>query len=211
MKHFIVGDIHGCYYTLKELLTNYWKADEERLILLGDLVNKGKHTFAVLEYVIDLKKKFDDRIVILKGNNEYLFEKYYRDSITLAVKQKFENYNLDYIEVLNWLDQLPTFYENGMVFISHAGVPEDSNVEDAKDSLDILFTKRQLKNIQKHQFVGHVVVDKPTYDESADVWYLDTGAGDGEKLTAARVTEKGKVQEFISLKVNHKDIPKVHS
>jgi serine/threonine protein phosphatase 1 len=49
MKHFIIGDIHGCYYTFQEMLKN-WDSENEKLVLLGDYVNKGKHSFAVLEF-----------------------------------------------------------------------------------------------------------------------------------------------------------------
>src|SRR5688572_7951768 len=126
MNYFIVGDIHGCYYTLRELLDNHWDAAREKMVILGDFVNKGKHTFAVLEYLISLKEKLGDQMVVLKGNNEYLFEEYYRDSLTLSAKQQFENYNLDYIQTLNWMNKLPHQWQNGLVYASHAGVAEDS-------------------------------------------------------------------------------------
>lgn len=206
MSYFIIGDIHGCYYTLREMLDNYWQSAEEKLIILGDFVNKGKHTFAVLEFLINLNEKLGEKMVILKGNNEYLFEEYYRDSITLSAKQKFENYNLDYIQTLNWMNKLPHQWQNGIVYASHAGVAEDAKFPVAEDDVQILFNRKPLKNIGKLQFVGHVVMDEPKFDPKSDAWYLDTGAGFGKKLTAARVENTGNVNELISLKVNKKDI-----
>lgn len=206
MNYFIIGDIHGCYYTLREMLDNHWHSTEEKLVILGDFVNKGKHTFAVLEFLIDLKEKLGEKMIILKGNNEYLFEEYYRDSITLSAKQKFENYNLDYIQTLNWMNNLPHQWQNGVVYASHAGVAEDAEFPVDDDDVQILFNRKPLKNIGKRQFVGHVVMDEPKFDESSDAWYLDTGAGFGKKLTAARVENTGTVNEIISLEVNKKDI-----
>lgn len=206
MNYFIIGDIHGCYYTLREMLDNHWHSTEEKLVILGDFVNKGKHTFAVLEFLIDLKEKLGEKMVILKGNNEYLFEEYYRDSITLSAKQKFENYNLDYIQTLNWMNNLPHQWQNGVVYASHAGVAEDAEFPVEDDDVQILFNRKPLKNIGKRQFVGHVVMDEPKFDESSDAWYLDTGAGFGKKLTAARVENTGAVNEIISLEVNKKDV-----
>ncbi|SMC42791.1 metallophosphoesterase [Moheibacter sediminis] len=206
MNYFIVGDIHGCYYTLREMLDNHWHSAEEKLVILGDFVNKGKHTFAVLEFLINLKEKLGEKMVILKGNNEYLFEEYYRDSITLSAKQKFENYNLDYIQTLNWMNKLPHQWQNGVVYASHAGVAEDADFPVEDDNVQILFNRKPLKNIGKLQFVGHVVMDEPKFDENSDAWYLDTGAGFGKKLTAARVENTGVVNEIISVKVNEKDI-----
>lgn len=206
MNYFIIGDVHGCYYTLREMLDNHWHSADEKLVILGDFVNKGKHTFAVLEFLIKLKEKLGERMVILKGNNEYLFEEYYRDSITLSAKQKFENYNLDYIQTLNWMNNLPHQWQNGVVYASHAGVAEDAEFPVDDDDVQILFNRKPLKNIGKRQFVGHVVMDEPKFDESSDAWYLDTGAGFGKKLTAARVENTGTVNEIISLEVNKKDI-----
>lgn len=205
MNYFIVGDIHGCYYTLRELLDNHWQMSDEKLVILGDFVNKGKHTFAVLEYLMNLKKELGDKMVILKGNNEYLFEEYYRDSITLSAKQKFENYNLDYLQALNWIRSLPHQWQNGVVYASHAGVAEDSEFPIQEDDLQVLFNRKPLKNIGKRQFLGHIVVDEPKFDDKSDAWYLDTGAGFGKKLTAAKVEHTGVVNELISIAVNDKD------
>lgn len=205
MNYFIIGDIHGCYFTFREMLDKHWNSGEEKLIVLGDFVNKGKHTFAVIEFLMKLKKKFGSHLIILKGNNEYLFEEYYRDSITLSAKQKFENYNLDYIQTLNWMHQLPHQWQNGAVYASHAGISEDSEFPVEDDDVQILFNRKPLKNIGKRQFLGHIVVDEPVYDESADAWYLDTGAGFGKMLTGVHVDEKAEILDIIGLKVDNKD------
>lgn len=206
MSYFIVGDVHGCYYTLRKLLESSWNPEQEKLVLLGDFVNKGKHTFAVLEYLIKLQAQSGGNMVILKGNNEYLFEEYYRDSLTLSAKQKFEIYNLNYLKTLDWLRKLPHQWQNGVVYASHAGIAEDSEFPIDDDDLRVLFNRKPLKNIGKRQFLGHIVVDEPTFDEVAGAWYLDTGAGFGKKLTGVKVSPEGKVEEIISLPVHEKDI-----
>jgi serine/threonine protein phosphatase 1 len=206
MDYFIIGDIHGCYFTLREMLDKYWDSEQEKLILLGDFVNKGKHTFAVIEFLMKLKKKMNGNMVILKGNNEFLFAEYYKDSITLEAKQKFENYNLNYIQTLDWMEKLPHHWQNGKVYASHAGVAEDVEFPVPENDVQILFNRKPLQNIGKLQFLGHVVVDSPEFDEKANAWYLDTGAGYGRFLTAAKVNSKGKIKEMISLEVHGKDV-----
>lgn len=205
MNYFIIGDIHGCYFTFREMLDKFWNPEEEKLIVLGDFVNKGKHTFAVIEFLLQLQKKQKENLVILKGNNEYLFEQYYRDSITLPVKQKFEHYNLDYIQTLNWMSKLPHHWQNGVVYASHAGIAEDADFPADEFNLEELFNRKPLKNIGKRQFIGHVVMEEPAYDEEADAWYLDTGAGFGKKLSGAQVDSEGTVKVIHSLKVHDKD------
>ncbi len=211
MKYFIVSDIHGCYYTFVEIL-KHWKPNEEKLIVLGDFVNKGKHTFAVIEYLTILQKLHKNNVIILKGNNEHLFYLHYSEFITLTNKQKFENYNLPYNTTLDWINDLPHFWENNFIFASHAGVSQELSYPIKNVKNDRFLTNRNpLKNINKTQFLGHVVVDKPIWDENANAWYLDTGAGLGNSLTAAIVTAKGGVEKFITYKVNSKDIAKVYS
>ena len=205
MNYFIIGDIHGCYFTFREMLDKFWNPEQEKLIVLGDFVNKGKHTFAVIEFLLQIQKEQKENLIILKGNNEYLFEQYYRDSITLAVKQKFEHYNLDYIQTLNWMAKLPHHWENGVVYTSHAGISEIADFPADEFNLDELFNRKPLKNIGKRQFIGHVVMDEPAYDEEADAWYLDTGAGFGKKLSAAKVDSSGTVNAIHSLNVHDKD------
>lgn len=206
MKYIIVGDVHGCFYTLQELLNKHWDSSKEKLVLLGDFVNKGKHTFAVIEFLINLEKSVGNQSIILKGNNEYLFEEYYRDSISIEAKQKFENYNLNYPETLDWINQLPHYWQNDAIYASHAGIAKDSEFPIDENDLRVLFNRKPLKYIGKRQFLGHTVVEKPVFDENADAWYLDTGAGFGKKLTAAKVNQEGKVVKIISIEVNKKDI-----
>ncbi len=210
MNYFIIGDIHGCYYTLKEMLLQ-WDPCREKLMVLGDFVNKGKHTFAVLEYLIKLQEKYHDNVIILKGNNEDLFYEFSMNAMNLVTKQKFENYNLPYYSTLEWLDSLPHFWENEFIFLSHAGLSKEISypVKESKN-YSLITNRNRLKDINKTQFLGHVVVENPIYDESAQAWYIDTGAGFGKKLTAVRVSEKGKVKRIISLPVNIRDIAVVY-
>lgn len=206
MKYFIIGDIHGCYFTIREMLDEHWNKKEEQLILLGDIVNKGKNTFKTLEYLIRLNKKHLKNMIILKGNNEYLFEKYYRKEMTISVKKEFEKYNLNSSDALDWMSQFPHFIEFDNIFISHAGIDIDHTDDLKQDNLDILFTTKKLRNIGKVQFLGHVIVKEVLFDKDANAWYLDTGAANGKVLTGAKVDDTGKILEFINLKVDNRDI-----
>eukprot|EP00607_Mallomonas_marina_P004562 CAMPEP_0182426728 /NCGR_PEP_ID=MMETSP1167-20130531/13252_1 /TAXON_ID=2988 /ORGANISM="Mallomonas Sp, Strain CCMP3275" /LENGTH=159 /DNA_ID=CAMNT_0024608387 /DNA_START=222 /DNA_END=698 /DNA_ORIENTATION=- len=49
-KVLIIGDIHGCYDELKELLEKYHD-ENTSLIFVGDLVNKGPKSVEVVQYV----------------------------------------------------------------------------------------------------------------------------------------------------------------
>jgi|26BtaG_2_1085354.scaffolds.fasta_scaffold00053_8 serine/threonine protein phosphatase 1 len=206
MNFLIIGDIHGCYYTLQRLLKKHWDKESERVLFLGDYVNKGKHSFKVLAFLMELKKRYGSQIILLKGNNEVLFEKKYRIKASAEKRKKFEKDLLDFDETLDFLSELPHYWENDFLFASHAGVPKKKEFPLGKEDLDLLINRKSLANIGKTQVLGHIVVAEPLYDKKADAWYLDTGAAFGEKLTAAKVNAFGILKEIISVQTDPRDV-----
>lgn len=64
---YLIGDVHGCADLLARLLEKLLPTGE-RLIFLGDYVNKGDNSKGVIEQLIDLKQHAD--VVLLKGNHD---------------------------------------------------------------------------------------------------------------------------------------------
>ena len=55
MTRYAIGDIQGCYEPLRELLRKLnFNADRDELLLVGDLVNRGPDSLAVLRFVRSL-------------------------------------------------------------------------------------------------------------------------------------------------------------
>ncbi|MBW1923647.1 MAG: metallophosphoesterase [Deltaproteobacteria bacterium] len=75
-KTFIVGDIHGCLDPLKRLMDRLdWRPVKDRLIFLGDYIDRGPDPPGVVEYILELFKQ-SDMIECLIGNHEALFLDY---------------------------------------------------------------------------------------------------------------------------------------
>jgi serine/threonine protein phosphatase 1 len=70
-----VGDIHGCVHTLIALLEQVNPTERDLFIFTGDYVDRGLHTFDVIQFLIGFKEKFPQTIFI-KGNHEDLFMKH---------------------------------------------------------------------------------------------------------------------------------------
>ena len=71
MKTFIIGDIHGCSAPLLELLNVLEPdPDRDRIILLGDLFDRGPDSWGVFQIVKHLEEDFGERFVLLRGNHE---------------------------------------------------------------------------------------------------------------------------------------------
>lgn len=75
---YIIGDVHGNYNGLVESLQKMgWKENEDRLIFVGDLVDRGIANKKVIDFVAEHK----DTVHIVLGNHELQHKKmvqYYR-------------------------------------------------------------------------------------------------------------------------------------
>ena len=71
MKTFIIGDIHGCSGALRLILAKLSPDPEtDRLILLGDLFDRGPDSWGVYYFVRELADKYGGRFTLLRGNHE---------------------------------------------------------------------------------------------------------------------------------------------
>ena len=67
---FAIGDIHGCFESLKNLIENKIKLKKsDKLVLLGDYIDRGPQSKEVVDFIIELQSKGYD-IVTLMGNHE---------------------------------------------------------------------------------------------------------------------------------------------
>lgn len=72
-KIFCISDIHGHLAELEEALGRIKKraAEGDRLILLGDYIDRGPDSGGVLRRVFDLQKTYgQERVIVLRGNHE---------------------------------------------------------------------------------------------------------------------------------------------
>ena len=128
-KTFIVGDVHGC---LKEFLAllkkvNY-RAETHRLILVGDVINRGPFSFEMLSWV----KK--NKVEMVRGNHEQAFIKGVIEDKTLSpvLKKLKKEMKQNLKKWLEWLCLLPFYIEEKNFLVVHAGLvpqekPQDSD------------------------------------------------------------------------------------
>jgi bis(5'-nucleosyl)-tetraphosphatase (symmetrical) len=64
MRTIVVGDIHGCVDEFRELVGKISLQDDDRLVLLGDLIDKGPDSAGVVEYA----RRLDAECIM--GNHE---------------------------------------------------------------------------------------------------------------------------------------------
>lgn len=76
MKCYVVGDIHGCLDELSRLLEALPLEDSDRLIFLGDYVDRGPDSKGVVSYLMEWQRKGKQEMIFLKGNHEDMFLAY---------------------------------------------------------------------------------------------------------------------------------------
>jgi len=79
-RTFAIGDIHGCFSSFQKLVESELKLQKtDKLILLGDYMDRGSQSKQVIDYIIELLRQ-DYDIIPLRGNHEGLLLDAYYDS-----------------------------------------------------------------------------------------------------------------------------------
>ena len=68
----VIGDVHGQFYDLHEILKKFYDANDQsqKLLFLGDYVDRGAWGTEIVLLLFTLKIKYPDRILLLRGNHE---------------------------------------------------------------------------------------------------------------------------------------------
>lgn len=83
-KLFAIGDIHGCFYSLKELVENKIQLQkDDKLILLGDYIDRGDKSKEVVDFIIGLLENGYD-VIPLMGNHESMLLDAFEDKKNIS-------------------------------------------------------------------------------------------------------------------------------
>jgi bis(5'-nucleosyl)-tetraphosphatase (symmetrical) len=113
-----VGDVHGCIDEFNELLKKLqYDPKTDRLILLGDLVDRGPDTLAVLQRAIDLN------LECVMGNHEHKFVKWFHSQDSrVDVYDRKDYYSKLTDQQINYITNMPLYIELDDVIAVHAGL-----------------------------------------------------------------------------------------
>ncbi|GMT32190.1 hypothetical protein PFISCL1PPCAC_23487, partial [Pristionchus fissidentatus] len=67
---YVFGDIHGQLDDLKFMLNKIGAPPRNRLLFLGDYVDRGQHGVTTIVLLLALKLRYPDQIYLLRGNHE---------------------------------------------------------------------------------------------------------------------------------------------
>lgn len=201
---FAVGDIHGCFDKLTALMNIIdivWNQD--KLIFLGDYIDRGPDSYEVVEYLIGLKKQHPD-IIFLKGNHEEMFETYLSGNNRLGYQFEGGQQTLDsYIkhrkektgfpvpeEHLDFFRALDLFHETEHYIFVHAGLKKGVPL-DKQGPGELLWIREPFVHSKtdfgKRVVFGHTPFLEPLVEDNKIG--IDTGAVFSNRLTCVRLPD----------------------
>ena len=129
-RTFAVGDIHGAFKALKQVLERANVTESDKLIFLGDYVDGWSESSQVIQFLIELSKK--QECIFIKGNHDAWAE----DWLSLgnapdvwlfnggqSTVYSYSEYSLEELEIhLEFFERMKNYYvdEENRLFI-HAG------------------------------------------------------------------------------------------
>jgi len=211
---FIIGDVHGCYFTLLKLLKLL--PEKSRIIFVGDLVDKGNFSYEVVELVI--KNNYE----VVLGNHDQMMLLYFKRAFFEKKKnlwtsnmyggfKTIESYigNEDKIEThLKFLKSLPKYKIIGKYFITHGfALPyfhQKDNHEKGVISNRINRPFKDWENGYEDYSIINVFghCDFEEVEIGKNYFGIDTGCVYGRKLTAFELG----THRNISVEFEEKDI-----
>lgn len=189
MSDFIyaIGDIHGQF---KKLLTRHQQIEahggkDAQIVHIGDLIDRGPESSAVLDYLID-GIAVGRNWIVLKGNHDLRLPMFYRDKDETDPNSRFHwldeplggretiaSYGVDTsfertrdgiwqdfrmkapVEHAEFIDNLPLTFETDTHFFVHAGVDPDFDLNNQVDD-DLLWIRKPF--LDSFKDFGKIVV-----------------------------------------------------
>ncbi len=140
---FAISDIHGCYRPFYELVVKIIDLKkEDKLILLGDYIDRGEQSKEVIDFIMDLKRGGFD-VTPLRGNHEQMMLESFYDPGMLPLwflnsgMTTLDNFGVQDVREIDivyikFISELEFFYEAGSILFVHAGF-DDSDQDPFAD------------------------------------------------------------------------------
>lgn len=199
---YCIGDIHGCYCTFNKLICQICKLNKNpELYFVGDLIDRGSNSKAVIDLIINLKNK-GLNIRSVRGNHEEMLLYSYENNLKVTETNWNSNGALNTIRSFNsnvdldlttkelipekyfkFLYSLPYFIELDDYFIVHAGFNFNSK-NPFSDIETMLWTRKEENNfefmkgkiiIHGHTPIPFKQIESNINNKISDVINIDSG------------------------------------
>ncbi len=203
-----IGDIHGCLDSLRRLLDKIAPSEYDKLIFLGDYIDRGPDSKGVVDLLIELRKQF--KCVFIRGNHEQMLLDVLDDGddvylwLINGAQATWRSYgNLENLKAeqthLSFFRSTVYYHiervNNTDYLFVHGGVRPKIPLENQSPQ-DLLWIREEFI-LRKHQLPYIVVFGHTPMEDvfiAEDKIGVDTGCVYGSKLTAFCLNNGRKVQ-----------------
>ena len=200
MADYVIGDIHGEIDELKTIIEKInYDPTEDKLIFVGDYVDRGSNSFQVYKYI---KQLDNNKNIFLKGNheemmidavlNENKIELWYHNG-GQKTEASFPN-NSELKNAAHFFDTLPYYHASQDYIFVHAGIKPSKSLEEQTEH-DLVWIRQAFLSAKTEDFkenrtvvAGHTPVAEVRFGENKIL--VDTGAGKGGILSAVDLKTK---------------------
>ena len=162
-RRIVIGDVHGHYDGLMLLLEALAPSSDDRVYLLGDLIDRGPKSAQVLDFVQQSPYQ------TLLGNHEQLMLDALSPSVDLRAWQSwlysggdatvasYRDTGMMPYKHLEWLRSLPTYLDLGDIWLVHAGVHPTMPI--SEQSIEQLcWIRKEFHTIPKPYFPDKLII-----------------------------------------------------
>ncbi len=196
MRTLVIGDIHGCYEELLDLLDKAGINDDDHILSVGDIINRGPDSANTIRYFMTMPEK---RYAIM-GNHEYKLIRAYKQAQMPSLSMLYTRWQLgvDFRDVMAYITQLPIYHEHDDALIVHGYYEPDVPLAEQKEHiligtngassyLEDNYKKPwwRMYKADKPIIVGHKDISgkQQPFNHKDRVFGLDTGCVYGGQLT----------------------------
>lgn len=219
MKTLVIGDIHGCYNELQQLLDLAGPTADDRIICIGDMVDRGPNPTEVVDFFINtpnatslMGNREDKHVRAHDGQVEYIGA---RELTRLVMAED------DYERAIAYMRTLPLYLDLPDAILAH-GYYEPSLPPDQQDRNVLLGHPEGEETLQSYDpwyeyydqdkplIIGHREYPFLCYDNR--VWAIDTRCAYGGKLTGVMLpnfdvyTIPARADHWAAIRAQYEDI-----
>jgi len=189
MKTYVIGDIHGCLTSLKTVLENTPITAQDRLIFVGDYIDRGPDSKGVIDYLLKVQQEYSCEFLMGNHEEKFLLSRVYDFEIKewygfWDAQATMDSYGTDDIEQIpesHWefLRKLCLFIEDERFIYVHATLEPDVELQ-RQQSHTLIHQK--LKDPQPHcsgkiVICGHTAQKNHLPLDKGHTLCIDTDAG----------------------------------
>lgn len=207
-KLYVIGDIHGNINALTYLMSHINPDHQDTLVFVGDYIDRGEDSYAVIEYLLELQQGFGNAVFLLGNHEKMLLDSmddqpepmyWKRQWLKNGGGQTLASYEQHGFKAIPrthldfYLNLLP-YYETDDYIFTHATPSEHTDI-DHQSEQNLLWSRPTARHYEYgyRHVSGKVVVTghTPRFDiptRLAHLIMVDTGSGKGGGLTALELT-----------------------